>query len=53
VSLSTSPVPAATVGIVEEMGRSNMAAVKCARENVLQDKDTRFVNNTYIRSYEV
>ena len=30
-------------------GRSNMAAAKCVTENVLQDKDTRFVNSTYTR----
>jgi len=31
-------------GEVKGRGRSNMAATNCARENVLQDKDTRFVN---------
>jgi len=34
-------------GKIEGRGRSNMAAANCARENILQDKDTRFVNITY------
>ena len=31
----------------KERNRSNMAVAKCARENVLQDKHTRFVNTSF------
>jgi len=34
------------IGEVQGRDRSNTAA-KCARKNVLQDKDTIFVNTTY------
>jgi len=46
VPLTTSPADRVQSGGEEERGRSNMATPKYARENVLQDNDTRFVNTT-------